>query len=571
MKKIHQLSNHIISKIAAGEVIERPVYAVKELVDNSLDAGADVVSIHIEESGLKKITVIDNGEGMSHEDVLECFKPHTTSKISEEEALAHIQTLGFRGEALASIAAISRMTIQSKTEEETAGTRVVLKDGNVEKIEPVGMPSGTQISIDYLFHSVPGRKKFLQSKQTEFRQSIDLIAHYALAYPSVHFTLTHNKKIIFDLPKTTDALHRIEKLLGKEIYQALIPVSFHDAYITISGYIAKPPLSTKTPRKQYLFVNNRQIRDRALSFKIKAAYGTLLEQSSYPICVLSLTMPYELIDVNVHPRKEYVRFSNQMAVFSALEQALSQVLAQQHITTRSDYWKADALFEGIALGDSDSVTNSSAGKLLKERKLPWELDRAIKPDFSSIIQLHNLYLVMPISSGFILIDQHAAHERIQYEQLLAEFTQEKKKANVFHFTKPGIFELNPSDNEILNEHLSLFQELGWGIEHFKGTSYLLRSLPVLFQDRNYVQIIHEMLEDLREDTQIKSIDALSKKMIAYLACRSAIKAGDKLTKKQAKELVEQLEKTPNNTTCPHGRPTKVVIDLEKIDRLFLRR
>ncbi|HVA96915.1 MAG TPA: DNA mismatch repair endonuclease MutL [Candidatus Acidoferrales bacterium] len=563
MNKIHQLPHDVVAKIAAGEVIERPVFAVKELVDNALDAGADAIDIHIEESGLKRIAVIDNGEGMSAADLQESFKSHTTSKLSQVDELSHIRTLGFRGEALSSIASVGRVTINSREKSTSSGTSIFLKNGKPEKISPIGMPAGTSVTIDYLFHDLPARKKFLKSPRTEFRHIIDLITSYALSYPQVHFVLTHNHKSILDLPKTDDTLQRIEKLLGKDIVSTLIPVFFQDSYITVSGFLAKPTVTTQTPSKQFLFINNRLISDKGISLSVKSAYGTLVAHNVYPICLLFFTLPYEMIDVNVHPRKEYVRFSDQTLFFDAITRAVKQTLTRYDLTP-------DMSSPSLFLHDSTGSTQSYAGRLLKEKKLPWTLSTALATDHVEILQMHQLYLLAVTDNGFLLIDQHAAHERILYEQLLREFVQEKKKHVVFHFSKPSVFDLSLSETELLLEHIAVLQDLGWEIEQFKDNSFVLRSLPVLFQDRDYVSLLKEILEDLKTDHKPQEFDTLTKRMIAYLACRSAIKAGDTVTKKQAKELVEQLEKTPNNASCPHGRPTRVAVDVDQINRLFRR-
>jgi DNA mismatch repair protein MutL len=269
-----------------------------------------------------------------------------------------------------------------------------------------------------------------------------------------------------------------------------------------------------------------------------------------------------MVDVNIHPRKEFVRFVDTTLLIDATRRAASQALASYDLTLESSY-------ESLILRDAVGSTQSYAGRLLKEKKLPWELSAA-KLDYLTVLQMHNLYLFVVSHSGFLLLDQHAAHERILFEQLQKEFLQEKKKYTLFHFHKPGIFDLSLTETELLLEHLEKFKELGWDIEQFKDTTFIIRSLPVLFQDRDYVKLLREMLEDLQSDNLQRNVDEVSKRMIAYLACRGAVKAGDRLTKKQAKELVVQLERTENNATCPHGRPTKVAIDLETINRLFKR-
>jgi len=302
MNKIHPLPDDIIARIAAGEVIERPVYAVKELLENAIDAKASVITIHIEEAGLKKITVIDNGEGMSKADILESFRPHTTSKIAGD-TMHEIRTFGFRGEALSSIAAISDMTIASRLVTDTSGYAIELKQGNIEKSGPIGIPAGTIVTVNNLFYTVPARKKFVKSIRTEFRHIIDLINIYALSYPNVRFTLIHNKKTILDISSNQSILDRIKQSLGEKIYRNIIPIQYEDGYIKLSGYISKPQVYAYTPEKHYLFVNKRKISDKLISQAIKDAYGTLLETSAYPAAILFIDVPYELVDVNVHPRK----------------------------------------------------------------------------------------------------------------------------------------------------------------------------------------------------------------------------------------------------------------------------
>jgi DNA mismatch repair protein MutL len=570
MAKIHQLPQTLVSKIAAGEVIERPVYAVKELAENALDAGADEIKIIVEDAGLKRISVIDNGEGMSLEDLQECFKPHTTSKLISEEQLHHIHTLGFRGEALSSIAAISKLTVNSRQKDAAGGNSIVLVEGAIDKISPTGMPTGTQIHVENLFYPVPARKKFLKSLRTEFSHIIDVVTHFAFAYPSVQFTLTHNGKTIFDLPKTSDVVERISILLGKDVFSNLLPVSFEDEYVSINGFLAKPQITTKTPHKQFLFINNRKISDKGISLRIKSSYGTLLEKQAYPVCILHLTVPYERVDVNVHPRKEEVRFVDTQQVLDTVERAVVQSLAAYNIVFSANTWK-----ESIFLGDAErsfdgKSTQSFAGKLLKEEKQPWVLLQNAKMQLNDVMQMHNLYLVSPTQNGIAFIDQHAAHERILYEQYLELFKQKKTLQDVYTFAKPKVLDVPLAESELLQEHLSLFEEMGFEIEHFKGSSYLLHAVPELFQDRDHKTLLSDVLENLRMDGKDAGFDAITRKMIAYLACRSAVMRGDSLTKAQAKDLLEQLEKTPHNATCPHGRPTRVLIDVELVNKMFKR-
>lgn len=559
MQKIFPLSDNVIAKIAAGEVIERPAYAVKELVENAIDAKADSITIHIANSGLKKIVVIDNGEGMSHQDIRECFKPHTTSKLTAEEQLHAIRTMGFRGEALSSIASISNMTIKSKTADEIAGTQVQLNGGSVVDISPIGTPVGTSITIDNLFYPVPARKKFLKSQRTEFRHILDVVSHIALAHPEIRFLLTHNNKTLFDLPKSKENTERMYKFLGATVFQQCIPITYTDQHVGFTGFLSKPQITTKSANKQYLFVNQRRINDKLLSLAVKEAYGNLLEASASPVFLLFLTVPPEVVDVNVHPRKEQVRFLNKDPLFVTIKKAVSETLAKNNLTFLNLDWK-----------DRDGQTKSYAGQLLKQAVLSDAALLTTREKSAEIQQIHNVYLLTATRQGLLVIDQHAAHERVLYEQLLAEFTKQKMQYKLFHFPKPGEFELSLSESEILLEHLQEFQTLGFSIQQKADTTFLIKTIPVLFQDRNYVGLIKEILEDVSETEIIKPVDETSNKMLAYLACRSAVKAGDPLTKDHIKKLLDQLETTKNNATCPHGRPTRIAVGLQDLHRMFKR-
>lgn len=571
MNTIHPLSQNIISKIAAGEVIERPVYAVKELIENSLDAQATAITIQIEESGLKRITVIDDGHGMSPEDIRESFKHHRTSKITSEEDLVSIETHGFRGEALSSIAAISKMTIKSKTSHDKAGRILELRNGRVEKFSPIGMPKGTVITVENLFYSVPGRKKFLKSLRTEFRYIIDTVTNFAIAYPHISFTLIHNGKMLFDLPKTTDSMDRIYALMGNDIFSNLLPIAYTDSYITISGFITKPQITTSTPYKQHIFINKRKVADRAISLAIKDAYGNALHSGAYPVCFLFLSLPYEAVDVNVHPRKEQVRFVNNQLIFDAVNRAIAKTLAENNLTFHKNYWENSPSSGESEIQDAPTFgnTKSYAGRLLKEKQLPWKLQTVIES--TEISQIHNLYLFTPTKHGVLLIDQHAAHERILFEQLLEQFENEAHEKRNYTLPEPVLFDLSFTEAELLHEYIDFLARLGFEIAHFKGNSFLLHNVPMLFHDRNHKKLIQEIMEDIQQKNTPKELDTISKRMIAYLACRAAVKAGDPLDKKQRKELVDQLQKTRNNATCPHGRPIQIEMLREQIDRLFRRK
>lgn len=562
MGKIIHLPKSVIAKISAGEVIERPSYVVKELIENAIDAKADSITIHIEDSGLTKIQVIDTGIGMSREDLEICFIPHTTSKISSEEDLFHIQTLGFRGEALSSIATISYMSIKSRTADSTAGTEVLLKEGSLEDIHSTGMPKGTAVTVNNLFYSLPVRKKFLKSKLTEFRHITEVVSNFSFIYPQIHFLLTHNKKTVLDLPKK-EVIERIKVVWGELYFQQLLPVLFEDAYIKIEGFIGKPQIAGVNNNKQVLFINKRKITDKLLQLAIKEGFGTLLPQTSTPAYILNITIPHEMIDVNIHPRKETVSFIDARIVFDILKYAVTQVLLERNITYNS-------IVLTDTLQERKGETQTFAASLLKEKVLPWDRESIGElQKKSQVIQIHNLYLFVVTKRGVLLLDQHASHERVIYEQFLEVFEKERQKRTAYVLPKPKTIEFSLVESQIFDEYKESLLQIGFDIEHFQGNAFVIRKIPVVFKGRNVEKIIQEMLASFSDDIP-KTIDSRTQRMLAFLACRSSVKSGDSLTPKQCSSIVKELLQTKNNTTCPHGRPTRIEISIENLNSIFKR-
>lgn len=563
MTKIIQLPDDIISKISAGEVIERPAYAVKELIDNAIDAHADVIEIHIEGAGLKKITVQDNGEGMSKDDLELSFLPHTTSKLKDHYELIGIRTLGFRGEALPSIAAISTLTIRTRRYTDPGGTEVVVRNGMEESISPIGTPPGTIVTVDNLFLNVPARRKFLKSEKTEFRLITEIVTYFSLSYPSIHFVLTHNNKMILDLSKRQDLSDRIKVLLGPSLSDNLLSLNAEDGMVKLKGFIGKPQSALKQNQKQFLFINNRHVTDRMISLSVREAFGTLLPASSTPVYILYLEIPPEIVDVNVHPRKEQVTFINAKQIFDAVKQAVSQVLQENNLTFNLAKFKYESSGK---IGETTSI----AGKYIKESVLPWNRNEAItfKPT-NKLLQIHQTYILLQTKIGVVLVDQHAAHERIIFEEFTNSYEVNKKAKISFEFPQPLSLNLSLNDTQLMEEYISHFEDLGFSIDHFPGNNFVVRSAPIIFRGRNIEKVIRDMLIDLESET-IRSIDTRTQRMLAFLSCRAAVKRGDILTDKQMKDIIKKLELTLNNTTCPHGRPTKIQISIDEINKLFKR-
>lgn len=555
MAKIRQLSSLIVAQIAAGEVIERPAFAVKELIENAIDSGATDIQILIEQAGLKKIQVMDNGEGMDQQDLQESVKPHTTSKLIDE-SLSAIKTLGFRGEALASLSAVADIVIKSRIATEPTGNEIIVREGKIEKIVSVGMPVGTVITATNLFGNIPARKKFLKSQQTEARLIIAVATHLAASYPTIRFRLIHNKKTIFDIPPEKEKIERIKRLVGEDTFAFFIPVKSEESYISISGFIAKPQLNSTTSSKQFLFVNNRKVIDKSIALAVKESYGTMLESSAYPIFVLFLDIPHQLVDINVHPRKEQVSFAHTLEVFNAVKTAVMQTLQDNNLTFQNLSWKRSGV----------GTTTSQAAQLLRKNVLEKEM-LTIEPQ-APLIQFHRTYIAMQTKNGFVLIDQHAAHERVLFEKLQQEFAKQLKIQKTVRLENQRLINLSKSELLLLFEHKKVFTKLGI---RFSGNKNIkVTQVPQFFTDRDPRMLIKNILEYLEQDLPLPKIDKISEEMIAFLACRSAIKSGDIINDIQMKEIITQLESTPHNATCPHGRPTRIVYSLDELNRHFKR-
>ncbi|HUD44071.1 MAG TPA: DNA mismatch repair endonuclease MutL [Patescibacteria group bacterium] len=578
MGKIHLLPPEIVAKIAAGEVIERPAYVVKELIENSLDASATRIEIHLQDSGLRKIIVHDNGSGMSKEDLLESFKLHTTSKVSQEQQLLSIASLGFRGEALASITAVSDITLQSRTANEPIGTLIALKSGKIIEESTAGMPVGTSISVHNLFKSAPGRKKFLKSKQTELRHIIEQIIYQAAAHPEIAFLVTHNGKRIMDLA-VLEQKPRLSLLFSRLIQDKFVAISFKDAYVEVQGFVTPPQLSFPITSKQHLFINCRHVADNQLARLVKQAFGTSLSGNRYPAFCIFIQLPFEFVDVNVHPRKEQVSITNKEQVMSALSQAIKSALSRQ---------EPDFSSSGLFPLSQEDITHSFAGLTLRETVNPWLVrDSEQKINNFEPTQLHNLYIVMPNKYGFVLIDQHAAHERILYEQYMSAFTKRMQKSEFIFLEEEKILDLTLGEKNLLEEREHILNSIGFKFKK-KDDEYIVLAIPKMFTKRNIEELIKELLENMKNIVILNSfqdpkkmpkpvrhdeifVDSQSQKMLAFLACRQAIMAGDKLSNEEMKRLIEQLAKTENNSTCPHGRPTKIQVTIEELNKVFKRK
>lgn len=561
MKTIHRLSDRLIAQIAAGEIIERPVYVVKELIDNAIDAQADDIRIDLTEHGFQYIIVTDNGRGMSEEDIIESYKLHTTSKVDDIDVLIGITSLGFRGEALASIAAVSSLSIESKQQDSVSGKKIILERGTPPVIQTVGMPNGTRVIVSGLFKDMPVRKKFTATKKQELKRIIDIVTAYAMSHPFISFDLSHEGKALINVRKG-DREKRITYFYGNTVLSHLLPLHYQDRFVTIQGFISTPQLSSSLIPFQYLSVNGRPAIEKSLHSSIKHTYGILLESERQPSYILDIGIEPSLVDVNIHPRKEYVAIIDIQHILPGFTELITSRLKQTVIS-----------YQGLpqTIHDEEKLTYTPLAKQLKRFVLPkkeYQLSQLRKNDH--VIQIHTTYIAYETDSGFILIDQHAAHERILYEEYLHVFLEEKKKQRQEHHHKNLIIELSHQEYilwELYKEDLST---LGFITEEYHSNAIIVRSYPSLFSGRNMNVLLKEILQDMETNSLDSHIDNGSKKLLAYLACRSAIKAGDPLTKDQMNTLIRNLENIPFAVTCPHGRPVKYTISLNELHKMFKR-
>lgn len=558
MQKITVLSEELISQIAAGEVIERPASALKELLENSIDAGADKISVEIEEGGLKKIRVSDNGSGMSADDASLCFKKHATSKIKSIEDLFCVKSLGFRGEALASIASIARVILQ--TNEDRVGTLVEIDAGKIIRTEESACAKGTDISILGLFQHTPVRIKYMKQERTEYGHIFDVIANVALAHPEISFKLKNNNEEIFDLPGRQSLKERIRSLFG-EAANALIPINYQQSNLMLSGFVGKPELSRSSKKYQFLFVNGRPIEDRMISHAVKDAFHSLLMHEKFPWYVIDMQIDPNMIDVNVHPRKLEIRFLNQQEVFRVVMSTIHHVLEANMLNPIIGQIKNDSDPSLQPKADLQSVFEREPQSI--REPAPQKLIEFEKVYMRPIAQVANSYIVAESEDGLILIDQHAAHERVRYARLMENLANEKIEKQAL--LVPLELELGKDGYRIVKDNLSDFEVLGFELEEFGGKTFLLRATP--FGVRNPDAFLNEIIGDLSANP----VKDFRETLLTYTACRGAIKFGDNLTISEMEALIRDMEKTKHCSHCPHGRPAFVTLTFDGLETMFKRK
>ena len=583
---IRVLSEDTANKIAAGEVIERPASVVKELVENALDARATEIRIELADGGKRLIRVTDNGGGMCREDAVLALKRHATSKISSADDLFAILTLGFRGEALPSIASVSRMEIVTKREGDDFGALAVCAGGEILEVSETGAPVGTSISVSELFQNVPARQKFLKTAQTELGHIVELVNRFVISHCEADITLFHNDRQILKSPGSSRLLDAILTVFGRDAAEAVMPVEGESGSYRVCGVVSRPSYSKPNRSGQFFFVNRRFVRNRNLIHALDDAYRGILPQGRFPLFVGFVDVDPQLVDVNVHPTKIEVKFTREYEVHNLLAMSVRDALSSSAVSPTG----VDELPSAIpaihrptfALPDSRPMT-PSAGSLDLEAfrgalaarmaQPPEEVQNAEAVDdgdllsgASVLVQARNMYIVAQSPKGILLLDQHIVHERILYDQL----ANAEGDIEVQRLMMPFTLSLGRREALVLENKLDDLQSLGFEIEPFGKDAFVVRAVPALIAEKNYEQILRDTIEELTELTLAKRLMIHREAVLATTACKMAVKAGDRLSYDEMARLVSELRQTSNPYLCPHGRPIVVCISNRDLDKMFGR-
>ncbi len=618
---IRILSTHLVNKIAAGEVVERPASVVKELIENALDAGATRIDVMIEDGGRKLISVADNGGGMSAEDLALAFAPHATSKLAYEEDLFAISTLGFRGEALASIASISHAHIRTRQRANDGGFEAKASGETAEDVRPCPASPGTTVTVRDLFFNTPARRKFMRTVNTEMGHITEQLTRLSLPHPNVAFTLTNNGRQTQNLPSAETTAQRVRDLFSVDLAEALLPLSPRGHDVRVAGLIGTPSAARGSGKWQYVFLNGRYVRDRLLSHALREAYRGLLEPRQFPVAFVFLEIDPGEVDVNVHPTKIEVRFRNGQLVHGELLAAMKETLNKADLSPRVSFAESNDM--GEPAGD-DEQRRQSLREAMADffKKAPPTQPRFSFPEGQSpaphsanasapafagqytpqpqpqlasapamgrtvtpapplprpapaqspaAIQIHNAYLIAAAEDGLVIIDQHALHERILYNEFRARLAGDAGRLTAQRMLIPETVDVTPAEMATLDNHSHLLERLGVEVAPFGPNSMAVQQFPSLLAERGVEAgpFLREMLDKLAED-ETTDPERLMEDLLEMMACKAAVKAGDPLTQAEIDSLLRQSESVDKASSCPHGRPTTLKLTLKDLAKQFKR-
>ena len=595
MSRIRLLPDILASQVAAGEVVERPASVVKELVENSLDAGARKIEVSIRRGGISLVRVVDDGCGMDRDDALLCLERHATSKIRSAADLSAISTLGFRGEALPSIASVSRFRLSTREPGAVAGTEIAVSGGRIETVRDGGEAPGTQIEVRSLFYNLPARRKFLRTENTESRHVEHQLHLQVIGHPEVAFALVRDERVVFQLPATNSLRDRIRDLHGNELVEQLaeVPAPAPGARVQISGLLGRAGVSRQTRAQQIVFVNGRAIESPILTAALREGYHTALMKGQFPVTFLFVTLDPAAVDVNVHPAKREVRFRDPAAVREAIVAAVRATLeggrqdwqeqfrpppsiapppeppappaSDQSRASLDVLWREDV----AAVVSTAGLAPPSEDHLMAVRHAPAAGQTAATPEFQIIGVLNRLYVLMENAAGLVLVDQHAAHERILFEELRRRM--EEKGVPSQRLLLPQTFDLPPRDAEWVERNLATLQKMGIGIEPFGAQTFKIDSLPTFLSTPDAVSFMRGVIDGLRSVSNNSSALRLGEDMIAKTVCRQAVKANDPLRYLEIEKLIRDLLACELPYCCPHGRPTMIQISHTELEKKFGRK
>jgi len=593
--RINVLDTSIANKIAAGEVIERPASVVKELVENAIDAGAQHIEVEVEAGGKRLIQLRDDGCGMSQRDVVVAFQRHATSKLHCLEDLFRVTTLGFRGEALPSIASGSQVQVTTREPGQAIGTRLTLEGGEVTDLAEVGCPPGTTFVVRNLFFNTPARLKFLRTDATELGHISALLARFTLSHSHLSFVLTHNGQELLRHLADSDPRSALISVYGKDAAQQMLPVESRHPSLTITGFISKPSLTRANRNQQNFFVNRRQVRNRSLTHAVAEAYRGLMSNGRFPLVVLTLELDPEVVDVNVHPTKSEVRFTRENEIHALVYRAVRDTLAAAQlvpslaVTAPPPTGGASAsssrgglplsveratgfqpssastdLFHRVfteKAGLQPSTDSTTPGAPLPDRP---RTSLSLRP----LGQIRNTYILCESEDGLLIVNQHRAHERVLMQQEIE--CRKKEKLESQALTVPVTLNLSHREATCLGENLELLRQLGFDLEPFGRDAFLLRKVPLVLTGQDYEEALRDLLDELLSATGASPLARREEAVKAMLSCRAAIKAGDALTPAEIDRLLTDLQQTDNPYVCPHGQPIIVGISHHELDRKFER-
>jgi DNA mismatch repair protein MutL len=603
MSRIRLLPETVASQVAAGEVVERPAAVVKELVENSIDAGARKIDILIRRGGISLVRVIDDGCGMDRDDALLSLERHATSKIRSVSDLEAIATLGFRGEALPSIASVSRFRLTTREQDAVAGTKIIVNGGKIDIVRDGGEAPGTQVEVRSLFYNIPARRKFLRAENTESRNIEHQLHLQAIGHAKVAFTFARDDRVVFQLPATATLIDRIRDLYGNELLEKLLPLNgVGSSQVRIGGLIGQAGLSRQTRAQQLVFVNGRAIESPLITTAVREGYHTALMKGQYPVTFLFLELDPGAVDVNVHPAKREVRFRDPNGVREAVVRCIQATLARGRADWQKKFRAPPAQVSAqptvdLILRPQVSVPEVSHRELPQfptaeivgqAHRLPvppadsarsepdWpspaqqkRVERAATPQFQIIGVLNKLYVLMENADGLVLVDQHAAHERILFEELRRRMEEQGVPSQKLLITQT--FELLPRDADWIEQNMSILQKMGIGIESFGPNTFKIDSLPGFLNVTDGAQFMRKVIDDLKSASDRSSPLRLGEDMIAKSVCRHAVKANDPLRYLEVEKLIQDLLECDLPYCCPHGRPTMIQISNAELEKKFGRK